>query len=73
MQTTRFAFLNLTQAIVVVLWGAANLGLAQPPGSLGRRPAEWLGAIEEQAAAEKDSWDRRWKDVMRGAALAFEP
>jgi len=38
-----------------------------------KTPAQWLDAIEAQAAAEKDAWDNEWWDVMRGAALALDP
>jgi hypothetical protein len=39
----------------------------------GRPPAEWLIAIERSSAGEKSSWDARWRDVVRGAALTLEP
>ena len=47
--------------------------LAASSGHSAETPAQWLVAIEEQAAVEKAGWDADWRDVMRGAALALEP
>lgn len=57
----------------MAILNAAPWGWAQGPGDAGKTPAEWLAAIEKHAVAEKRAWDARWRDVMRGAALALEP
>jgi hypothetical protein len=73
MCTRHFAGAAVAAAFARALFGAASCVQAQPPDASGRTPAEWLAAIERQAAAEKTAWDARWRDVMRGAALALEP
>jgi hypothetical protein len=73
MHTTESAAGPFARWGIVALFSAASCGLAQPPDDPGKTPAEWLAEIDEMAAAEKDSWNGRWRDVMRGAAVALEP
>lgn len=48
-------------------------GLALFAEDQGRTPEQWLATIEEQAIAEKNTWDAEWRAVMRGAAIALDP
>jgi hypothetical protein len=59
--------------ILAAVCGAVSCALAQPQGGTSATPAEWLVAIEKQAAADRGTWDTAWRDVMRGAAMALEP
>jgi hypothetical protein len=59
--------------MTVAVMLATACAFAVPRSHAAETAAQWLAVIEKQAAAEKAAWDRQWRDVMRGAALALEP